>query len=150
MPFQEIDFISQSEMHYIHKGRDDTIVISIRNSGRDSEPARVAAGFKDVLYMAFDNNRHLSHHEVRFSLKHAEEILDYVAKYEGQATRILVNCLAGESRSAAVASYLSEKYGVPLAADRSLDHRSEWVHHVLEVTDERRQRPPVKPGMPQA
>jgi predicted protein tyrosine phosphatase len=149
MPYQEIDFISQSEMHYIRSGREDTIVISIRNSGRDSEPARVAPGFKDVLYMAFDNNRHLNHHEVRFSLKAAEEILDFVAKYEGKATRILVNCLAGETRSAAVAYYLSGKYKVALSEHRSLKFMSEWVRHVLEVTDERRQRQPALTTKPQ-
>lgn len=140
MPYQETDFVSQSEMHYMTAGRDDTIVISIRNSGKDSEPARVAPGFKDVLYLAFDNNQHLNHYEIRFSLKHAEEILDFVEKYEGQATRILVNCLAGETRSAAVAYYLSKMFSAPLPADRSLEHMSEWVLHVLERTGERRTR----------
>lgn len=150
MPYQEIDFISQSEMHYIREGRDDTIVISIRNSGKDSEPARVAPGFKDVLFMAFDGNRHLSHHEIRFSLKHAEEILDFVAKHEGTATRILVNCLAGETRSAGVAFYLSQKYGVALSEDRSLEFMSDWVVHVLESTEDRRERFPAKAVTSQA
>lgn len=142
MAYQEIDFISQSEMHYIREGRDDTIVISIRNSGKDSEPARVAPGFKDVLFLAFDGNTHLNHYEIRFSQKHAEQILDFVAKHEGQASHILVNCLAGETRSAGVACFLSDKYSVALADGRSLKAMSEWVYHVLEVTDERRQRPP--------
>lgn len=149
MPYQEIDFISQSEMHYIREGRNDTIVISIRSSGKDSEPARVAPGFKDVLYMAFDGNRHLNHHEIRFSQKHAEEILDFVAKYEGQATRILVNCLAGQTRSAGVAFYLSEKYSVPLPGDRTLKGMSDWVHHVLESTDDRRDRMLARTATPQ-
>jgi hypothetical protein len=134
MPYKEIEYLSASDIGY-KDGRLDTIVISIRNS--HTEPARIKDGFKDVLYLEFDNVEHLSHRGLRFSKSHAEEIFAFVAKHEEAASRILVNCLAGESRSAAVALYLSEKYTLPLAFP---DNPLIWVYHVLERTEELTQR----------
>jgi predicted protein tyrosine phosphatase len=132
MPYSEIDFMGQSDAQYL-TGRDDTIVISIRDS--HSEPARISKGFKDVLFLEFDNTDVLSHRFIRFSLKPAQNLLDFVAKHEGQATRIVVNCMMGESRSAAVARYLAQKYSVELT--KSSEKYSDWVFHVLTRVDER-------------
>jgi len=136
MPYQEIDFVSQSEMHHL-EGRADTIVISIRNP--QMPPARVAQEFRDTLFLEFDNVEHLSRHAQRFTRAQAKEILDFVAKHDGQATRIVVNCLMGETRSAAVARFLADKYGVSLA--KPTDKSSPWVYKVLEHSDEFDTRP---------
>lgn len=130
MAYTSIDFVSQSELHYMD-GSDDTIVISIRNPHTD--PARVAPAFKDKLFLAFDNTDYPSPGLVRFSEAMAEEILAFVTKYEGVASRIVVNCMAGETRSAGVACYLSEKYGVPLTRDTGF--RSEYVWFLLDHVD---------------
>ena len=132
MTYQKIDFLSQSAIHY-EEGCPDTIVISIRNSR--SEPARIRDGFKAVLFMEFDNVEHLTHRDIRFSLRHAEEIFAFVAEHEATASRILVNCMAGETRSAAVAMHLAKKYALPLK--RSTKEHSKWVLRVLDQVAER-------------
>jgi predicted protein tyrosine phosphatase len=130
MPYTFIDFVSQSDLHYMD-GRDDTIVISIRNP--NTEPARVAAAFKDKLFLAFDNISRPEPGRVRFSEEMAAEILAFVAKYDGVASRIIVNCMAGETRSAGVAYFLSEKYAVPLT--RESEFVSDYVWFLLDHVD---------------
>lgn len=128
--FTSIDFVSQSELHYMD-GSDDTVVISIRTPNTD--PARVAPAFKDKLFLAFDGNDFESRGMVRFSEPMAEEILAFVGKYEGVARKILVNCMAGETRSAGVACYFADKYNLELSRDTSF--RSEYVYFLLDHVD---------------
>lgn len=129
MPYNRIEYMGASAVAH-EEGRLDTIVISIR--GSRSEPARIQPGFRDVLYLEFDNVESLSSRYLRFSRAQAEEILAFVAKHEAEASRILINCMAGESRSAAVACYLSEAYQVPLQAIP--DNPLRWVIHVMHRT----------------
>jgi predicted protein tyrosine phosphatase len=136
MPYTEIDFVSASDISYMD-GRADTVVISIRNP--KSEPARIRDGFRDVLHLEFDNVERPAPGCVLFMEAHATEILAFVEKHEGAASRILVNCGAGESRSAAVAFYLSMKYDYDLEEKRDLGFMLHWVVHILDCTDERRQ-----------
>jgi hypothetical protein len=129
MPYQHIDYLSQRAIAG-QPGRDDTIVISICSPG--TRRAHLEDGFRAVLYLEFDNTEHLSGRLVRFSRAHAEAILAFVEQHEAAASRILVNCMMGESRSAGVACYLSEKYQVPLA--RPPEHPLRWVIHALNRT----------------
>jgi len=130
MPYTDIDFMSERDAENL-VGRDDTIVISIRSSY--AEPAEISKGFKDVLYLAFDSDYRQRAGEVRFSEAHADQVLDFVERYESSTTRIVVNCGAGECRSAAVAHYLSSKYKVEL--QRSTDYALMFVCYILGTQD---------------
>ena len=126
MPYSKISFMSQQDVGD-EDGRDDTIVISITDPGLPR--ARLQSGFKDVLFLEFDNTESLLRHGQRFSLDNANAVLAFVAKHELTASRIVVNCMMGESRSAAVAKFLAGKYNVALTqpCDKALD----WVFRVL-------------------
>jgi predicted protein tyrosine phosphatase len=45
-----------------------------------------------------------------FDKDHAEEILRWLDEVEGKMDKVFVHCLAGRSRSAAVAKFIAEKY----------------------------------------
>ena len=130
MPYTEISFMSYQAVQH-EDGRDDTIVISITNP--KFLIAKLKPGFKDALFLEFDNTSSLFQHGQRFTLDQADAILSFVAKHEATASRIVVNCMMGESRSAAVAKFLSHKYGVALTqpCDKALD----WVSKVLNRVD---------------
>ena len=127
MTYQKIQFMDRSSMHY-KKPENDAIVISISNPGLND--ASLQEGFKDVLFMKFDNTEHLSHNSVRFSRDHANQIMTFVKQYENEASTIYVNCLMGESRSAAVADFLAKHYNLPMTQDVS--KKSAWIYNVLE------------------
>lgn len=134
MSYELIDFMSQSEIHYLEPDP-NTIVISIRNPGM---PKARVEGFKDVLFLEFHHTETLSGGLTRFSLDLANQVFDFVEKYQGDATKIVVNCLQGESRSAAIAYYLSEMMDIRMPLERDTSKHSEWVYHVLEKTQKRR------------
>lgn len=135
MAYQEVVFTSASEVGKL-KGRTDTIVISICDPGSDKAP--IQDGFKDVLYLAFDNVDGRSGKGVAISEAQANEILAFLDKHEAAADRILVNCVSGESRSAGVAFYMALKYNLEIEDDE-LGFMNHWVVHVLEKADARRQ-----------
>jgi predicted protein tyrosine phosphatase len=132
MSYKEVKFMSQWDAESL-KGQDDTIVISIRDSGL--VPARISKEFRDVLFLEFDNTDVMSDRFIRFSLKPALVLMEFVSKHEGQATRIVINCMSGKSRSAAVAKYLAKRYGITLT--QSHEEYSDWVFHVLNRVEER-------------
>jgi len=137
MPYNYVNYMSANDIAF-EEGRQDTIVISIRSPGMN--PARVQSGFRDVMYLEFDNVETLSSRHIRFCLDHAQQILDFVAKHEGAASRVLVNCMMGESRSAAVAYHLSKKFGIELEIEP--ENPLSWVMHVLRRAEEYAKRAP--------
>lgn len=143
MSFTSVNFVSASDISFIN-GQADTIVISIRNSC--SEKACVRDGFKDVLFLEFDNITHLTDKPqgIRFSLSHANEVLAFLDKHKDTGSKVLVNCVAGESRSAAVAFYIALTYGLDID-DGELGFMNHWVVHVLDRAAEQAQRHQVSP-----
>lgn len=137
MTYTYVNYMSASDIAF-EEGRPDTIVISIRSPGMN--PAKVQAGFRDVMYLEFDNVETLSSRHIRFCLDHAQQILDFVAKHEGAASRILVNCMMGESRSAAVAYHLANKFDIEL--ENYPENPLLWVMHVLRKTEKYAKRAP--------
>ena len=127
--FKNIDFFSRMNMLGL-VGTKKEIVISITNP--QMENAKICSGFKDVLFLKFDNISSLTGGGIRFSTKQAQEIIDFVKKYESDDSieSIYVNCMLGESRSAAVASYLSMMYNIKL--DKPTDKKLSWICKVLE------------------
>jgi len=86
------------------------VLISIHD--RSEEPLTAQDGWAAVLVQRFhDTDGEQLGLEV-FSDAQAREVLDFVELHQG-CTELVVHCSLGQSRSAAVALYLSEKYGVP-------------------------------------
>jgi len=133
--YQTVEFVSRWTAE-ARPAQDDTIVISINNSWDDF--ANLQPGWKDVLALKFDDVDFLSDRYKRFYLGDATEILAFVRKYQDSATRILVHCMAGESRSAAVAKVIAGMYDLPFPAN--YEKANEWVLSVMERTRYRETR----------
>lgn len=87
-----------------------SVLISIHDK---SEPQFVpGAGWADVLYLSFHDMDVDTLGLDMFSACQARQVLDFAEKHQSCA-QIVVHCQMGQSRSGAVAMYLSEKYGVP-------------------------------------
>jgi predicted protein tyrosine phosphatase len=75
-----------------------------------------------------------------FSETQAREILEFVARH-ADCTELVVHCSLGQSRSAAVAIYLAEKYGVPCFKEQVRVTWENWrlynrfVYRRLHTTD---------------
>ena len=109
------------------EGRDDTIVISINNS---FDPVNeLKPGWRDVLVLQFDDVSSLSHNLIRFSRSHAEQVIAFLRRHEQDTAHVLVHCVAGEKRSAAVAKVVAKLYSLEFPADYDKHH--EWVYHVF-------------------
>lgn len=126
MTYQKIKFMSRSSMNYL-KPESDAIVISITSPGL--EHIKFKEGFKDVLLLEFDNVDRLMNGMVRFSLSHAKDIMTFVQKHQEDASTIYVNCLQGESRSAALAHFLADYYKMQIEGNLSKEQK--WVYEVM-------------------
>lgn len=67
---------------------------------------------------------------VLFNNQMADQIFAWLERYASTLEGVVVHCAAGVSRSAAVAKFIAERYGLPFDEARaSLYNR--WVHRVL-------------------
>lgn len=123
--YEKIEFMSRGAMSH-KKPEADAVVISIASSNMNDAHIH---DWKGVLFMKFDNNEHLSNHEIRFSRSHADEILNFVRQNETEAKTIYVNCVMGESRSAAVAQALANHYKIEMTQKTNL--KVKWIYEVL-------------------
>ena len=90
-------------------------LISIHD--RSEPPLTPQDGWADVLVQRFhDTDGETMGLEV-FSEEQAREVLAFVERHQ-DCDELVVHCSLGQSRSAAVAIYLSEKYGVPCFKER--------------------------------
>ena len=97
----------------------DVGMISITDAG-DSK-AFLRKGWGALLRQRFDDidyNPSRCYGEARFyipmSADQAQELLEWVKQNEEKLTGIVVHCEHGQSRSAAVAKFLQERYGLPV------------------------------------
>lgn len=99
-------FLSQNQFKSIFnvdKGVDNstTIVISIVTA--DSDCYAISTSFLDSIQLVFEDN------EQSFTPSLANSIIDFINKHKNsQCSQIIVHCLMGISRSAAVALFLEE------------------------------------------
>jgi predicted protein tyrosine phosphatase len=98
-------------------------VISIHDR---SEPAlELQPGWADVLVQRFhDTDGTLMGLEV-FSEAQARDVLAFAARHRG-CVELTVHCQQGQSRSAAIALYLAEKYGIPCYQGMDAVTRATW------------------------
>lgn len=117
-------------------GRSFWSVISISSTN----PAALQHGWHSVLRLQFDDidvadpEFQADKSCVMFNEDHAKQIIEFVtaAKASGQVEGIMVHCLAGISRSAAVAKWIAEQHGLPFSDSYSLYNRH--IYRVLRCT----------------
>lgn len=112
----------------------NTVLISLTSP---KDPARIANGWRDVLRLEFhdvyeealgvpvgsipDEQEHYAH-EIGALYRvpsdvHAKAIMDFLTRNEGGCcdfVNVVVHCDQGKSRSAAVAQFVADRYGVPI------------------------------------
>lgn len=106
-------------------------VISITES--DDRPAALKDGWHSVLRLQFDDIDAPEQPYVLFSPAQAGQVIDFVTSVH-DSTRvegILVHCRAGISRSAAVAKWIAERYGLPYPAGYA--HYNKHVYSTLRL-----------------
>lgn len=113
-----------------YEPRGKEICISI--SDPDAPAARVSSRFAAVLRLHFDDvTERGEESDILFAEEHAREIRDFVASWPN-ASRVVVHCHAGVSRSPAVALGLCDNHGWATAAlERSHPGFNRLVRSVL-------------------
>lgn len=130
----------------IFAGRDQTeaspgwqhwAVISI--SEPDAPPAALQEGWHSILRLDFHDIDIQQEPYVMFTPDQAIQIIEFTKMIEGcnEVEGILVHCRAGISRSAAVAKWIAERYGLPFPETYMLYNKH--VYKVLRSLDVERQ-----------
>src|SRR6516225_1654715 len=107
---KQVLFASQAEAEKL-AGLSDWIVISI--TGPADPPAALKEGWGDILRLSFDDIDFAQDDMRPISAEDATRLVQFVRKYADTVDGVLVHCLAGISRSAAVAKFIAEKYQLP-------------------------------------
>ena len=71
---------------------------------------------------------------VLMEAKHAMSIVEFVNRVSPEVEGILVHCKAGISRSAAIAKWIAEKYGLPF--EHRYESYNKHVYRLLQEADE--------------
>jgi len=118
---RSIRFISRKAAAALQPGP-GAVLIAIHD--RSEPPLTPRHGWTDVLPQRFhDTDGSLMGLEV-FSDAQAREVLAFAARHPG--AELVVHCQQGQSRSAAVALYLAEKYGAPCYQEQVPVTRQTW------------------------
>lgn len=127
MPLKHVIFTSR-EAAEEKAGWSNWAVISI--SEPDCYPANLKEGWRGILRLEFhDIDRHEEPY-VLFSEQQARDIISFVSRCQaGEAKGIVVHCKAGISRSAAVAKWIADRYGLTFPEGYSLYNKH--VYRVL-------------------
>lgn len=129
-----MDFIVTSREE-IEKGiviRTSYIVVSISNS--DTAPAKLikGSGFLDAIYVNFDDtDPEFSFGKKPMTLDHAKSIWEFVQIHQDRAETIVCHCLAGMSRSPAVAIALAEAFEEDTSTFRENFNYNTHVHQTM-------------------
>lgn len=129
---KRVKFVSRSQAES-NLGNADCAVISISEPNSFLGLADLREGWFEVLRMEFDDVdpdtcRDLSN---KFMTIHqAHVIAAFVDSVAPNVSSIMVHCKAGVSRSAAVAKWIAERYGLPF------DHHYKYYNqHVYKLLD---------------
>jgi predicted protein tyrosine phosphatase len=127
MPIKHVLFTSQKAAE-AKASWSDWAVISINSSGTSTQ---LKGGWKDVLSLEFDDIVDYEENAKLFSEAQARQIIEFVMRCNAEETEgLLVHCNAGVCRSAAVAKWVSEKYGLGFPLD--YDKHNKHVYRVLK------------------
>ena len=107
----------------LYKPAPNSALISIHDVSE--APATLQPGWLDVLVLRFhDTDGQQVGLEV-FSEAQAREVLAFARRHHG-CDELVVHCQMGHSRSAAIAIYLSEQYGVPCFKEQRAVNWESW------------------------
>jgi len=127
MPIKHILFTSQKAVE-AKAPWSDWAIISINNLGTN---AQLQKGWWDILRLEFDDIVEQEEPYKRFSEGQARQIIEFVMRCNSEETEgLIVHCNAGVSRSAAVAKWVSEKYG--LGFPRDYEKYNKYVYRLLK------------------
>ncbi|MHB8833318.1 MAG: hypothetical protein ACYC9V_09105 [Desulfobacteria bacterium] len=94
-------------------------------TGTDRRRARLRKGWRDILRLVFDDIEAPVADYVLFDDRMADRIIDWLYRVDDRVEEIIVHCSAGISRSAAVARFVAERYGIE---EFDFDYRSYNLH----------------------
>lgn len=100
-----------------------SVLISIHDISEP--PLQPQPGWAAVHYQRFHDTDGGQAGLELFSAEQARAILAFAAEH-AQAPELVVHCQMGQSRSAAVALYLAERYGVPCFKEHTLVTWQNW------------------------
>jgi predicted protein tyrosine phosphatase len=114
----------------------DVGMISLTDPG--SRLAALRKGWGAVLRLRFHDIDKQWQNYVLMSVDQARELLEWLEKHEEQLDGIVVHCEQGISRSAAVAKFLRERYGLPVN-EPDVRFHNKLVYKLLSDLDDTRQ-----------
>jgi predicted protein tyrosine phosphatase len=115
------------------------IVISIHDP--DQRPARIQrdGGLREILELSFhDAEASWKDNIAPMTAAQANQICDFVRRYEAQVGTIVVQCEQGMSRSPAVAAAISQALGLDSRRFFQLYTPSQHVYHLVMDAFERK------------
>ena len=114
-------------------------MISITGTG---EPrVRLKKGWAFALRLCFDDIEKPFPGRTLFSEEHADKVIDFLDKIEGEVNNVVVHCTLGLSRSPAIARYVSQRYDL----SNGFGNHMTFNRHVFATTF-RRWKHRVAPG----
>jgi predicted protein tyrosine phosphatase len=131
MPIKHVIFASQHSACERPAWR-NWAVISITDLNFADAPLQ--EDWLDVLRLKFDDISEMDHDGyVRMDELQAHAIIEFARRMheDERCEGILVHCWAGVSRSAAVAKWISEKYGLPFPKD--YEYANQHVYKLLRA-----------------
>lgn len=127
MPIKHVLFTSKKAAE-AKAAWNDWAVISINSSGTS---AQLQEGWWDVLSLEFDDIVEYEEGSRLFTEGQARQIIEFVMRCNVEEVEgLLVHCNAGVCRSAAIAKWVSEKYG--LGFPRDYEKHNKYVFRVLK------------------
>jgi predicted protein tyrosine phosphatase len=139
---QHVHFFPRSVMESI-AGNASIPVISIRDPegfATSSVYADLQPGWKEVLYLSFHDSVGNEEGLVHFDEAVAREVLAFLEKH-AESDTLYVHCIAGQSRSAAIAQYVADRFQATLhqeqrriTQDRPYTKYNSYVYKTLMLT----------------
>lgn len=103
----------------------DTIAISIVTTKEDK--FEINKNFKDSIQLVFEDS------ESSFTTSQAEQILNFVNLHRNQIKHIVIHCLFGISRSAAVSLFLEEYLNESYVSDITRSEYANYNRYIYSV-----------------
>jgi predicted protein tyrosine phosphatase len=127
----ELLVLSKAAVMEYEPSSDREICISITDPSAPDVP--LSRRFADVLRLAFTDIAAPTtfHFDVLFDTTHARAIVEFVDRWP-DVDRIVIHCVAGQSRSPGVALALCDRFGLPTSdLQERFPHWNTWVRTQL-------------------